>query len=332
MENCTFNEKFSDWLKKVWNWSPVNKDTIGTYPGQYVDAQGNPIPQAKEIPTATPVAQPIPMAQPVQRQAAKAMGQWGPQGRQAVDTRVKFNRQLLIQLMSSVDNHLSLLDQFANRVSQQTRNPQSQEYITSSYQKQVGPYANKLRHWVGWAKDLINQLPTREWGEDEELILEAIKVGYKNFENAMKAIQDVTSAMRNWVGNLAKVPELKSNMDRIQSVFDRKVADKSLPLVQSFRSMGEKVKELMNKRGMQYDDLSGRPGPAQVNAPYGDEGDYGSKLAGQMQRDQSRAQAAKDAGMGVSMLSRGQQSSVPLSPVGSTKGSGIFNRWLQGRG
>jgi hypothetical protein len=329
MENCTFNEKFSDWLKKVWNWSPVNKDTIGTYPGQYVDAQGNPIPQAKEIPTA----QPIPMAQPVQKQAARSMGQWGPQGRQAaVDTRIKFNRQLLIHLMSSVDNYLGLLDQFANRVSQQTRNPQSQQYITSSYANQVGPYANKLRQWVSWAKDLVNQLPTREWEEDDEVILEAIKVGYKNFENAMKAMQDVTSAMRNWVGNLANVPELKAHMDRIQSVFDRKVVEKSWPLVQSFRSMGDKVKELMTKHGMQYNDLGDRARPSQVNAPYGDDGDYGGKLAGQMQRDQSRAQAAKDSGMGVSMLSRGQPGSVPLSPVGGAKGSGIFNKWLQGRG
>lgn len=328
MENCTFNEKFSDWLKKVWNWSPVNKDTIGTYPGQYVDDQGNPIPQAKEIPTAQPAQ---PTAQPAQPmgQAARAMGQWGPQGRQAVDTRVKFNRQLLIQLMTSVDNYLGLLDQFANRVSQQTRNPQSQEYITSSYQRQVVPYANKLRQFVGWAKNLINELPTREWEEDDELMLEAIKVGYKNFENAMKAMQDVTSAMRNWVGNLANVPELKPSMNRIQSVFDRKVVEKSWPLVQSFRSMGDKVKELMTKHGMQYDDLSGRPKLGQVNTPYG--GDHGAKLAGQMQRDQARAQAAKDAGMGVSMLSRGQPGSVPLSSVGKQPNSGMFDRWLQGR-
>lgn len=239
------------------------------------------------------------------KKAGRALGFAQPQVTPQKKT-VGFSAKYLRGIAEQAQGYINLIDEFARRIRNQTRNPQSQQYIAQSFWQVVGPHYKRLKEWIEWANNMVTQVPQREWSED---LFEGIKVGYKNFENMAKTMQDIVLSMGKWVRGLGAVDELRPYMQRIQNAYDNNVVANSEGLAIAFQSMSNKVKELMGLHGMQYQQNS-RP----AQSP--DLGGYGAKLAGQMQRDQQAAQAAKAAGQGVSALQRNQQSSVNMVPYG----------------
>ncbi len=195
MEKCSLkewvatNEGWQDWLKKAWNWSPANQQTMGTYPSQYVDASGKQVPQA-----------PNSALQP--QQAARAM----PQQQQAQQRKtVGFRVADMENLKASITEYLGLISRFMTAVHQHIPYPDFIRRAVNSFEKNVGPdYANLYKK-VQWINDM-NKLARSQY-EWTNLFTEGIKINYKRFEEMVTAMRNLAMKMKYWVqAMMSKLP------------------------------------------------------------------------------------------------------------------------------
>lgn len=231
--------------------SPVSQQTIGTYPGKYVDAAGKEIPEAPDS-----ALQPQQAQQPM-RKAARALGYAAPQQRQAVPQqqtpqRVKFTAEDLLQVKAAISDYQGLVKKFYHKLNSELAkiNPRAEQYAKSVFNQQVLPHYERLKSWIKWVDDMISWLPKRESVEDEVLV-EAIKVSHRDFEQMAGSIKALTQSMGRWVEGLGQ--QLGPNfMNWAKKLFVQTISAKQQNLDSQFMKLADKLKQLMQAHGRGY--------------------------------------------------------------------------------
>ena len=221
----------------------------------------------------------------------------------------KFNAAYLNNIANTAEQYISMIGNFAKIVRGWTNDPGTQKIIANTFKQMVIPHLQRLHDWILWAKTTASQ--KREWDENDEILIEAIKVNYRNFENAGHAMQNIIAAMRNWVNSVKQIPQLAPYANRIQNIFNNKVLTQSGEMAKVFQSMGAKVAALMQRHGMQSQFGNKQFGLAQ--AP--DMGQYGDKLAGQMQAGQQLGQYGAQYRTDAAARQRGAQAALQKEPL-----------------
>lgn len=242
-----------NWLKKAGsamsNWSPATPatpETISTYPGRYeVEPQkagralGAVKPQTYgQMTRQGQAAQPQPQtAQPQQPE------------------RVKFKAEDLLKVKAAVSDYVGLLKSFYSQVNQALGNPEKVQFAKQVFNQKVRPQYETLKSWVKWIDEMISWLPKRESVEEEnDLITEAIKINYKNFEQMAGSIRALTQAMSGWLDALGQQTEPQF-MNWAKRAFVQTVAAKQHHIDKQFMWITDKIKQLMDVRGREYKGL-----------------------------------------------------------------------------
>ena len=169
METHGFEEGFRDWLRKfcdaAMNWRPVNQQNIGTYPGKYVDAQGNEIPEAPDSAMQSRPRPAMPQ-QPMQRAARALPGGYGPATQKKT---VGFKIADMQNLKSAITDYLGMISRFMTVIHKQVPYPDFIRMAINSFEKHVGPAYQNLFKKIEWI-DNMNALARSqyEWAVDEE--------------------------------------------------------------------------------------------------------------------------------------------------------------------
>lgn len=118
--------------------------------------------------------------------------------------RVNFSSNDLKRVIGSAKNYLNSIKRIPNDINQMIAsnhdNFKGYEFgIKESLNKKVGPAYWEMDKWVKWAENMIAQLPKNEWGQDDiELLTEAVKVNYRNFEKMAMAMRSLKNALNDW--------------------------------------------------------------------------------------------------------------------------------------
>lgn len=229
--------------------SPANQQTIGTYPGKYVDASGKAIPNAPDS-ALQPKAQPM-------RKAARALGYAAPQQRQAATQqqapqRVKFTAEDLLQVKAAISDYQGLVKKFYHKLNSELSkiNPRAEQYAKSVFNQQVLPHYERLKSWIKWVDDMISWLPKRESVEDE-FLMEAIKVSHRDFEQMAASIKALTQSMGRWVDGLGQQLGPRF-MNWAKKLFIDTLTKRQYHLDAQFNTLAGKLKELMQAHGRNY--------------------------------------------------------------------------------
>ena len=261
------NEGMWDWLKKqgrnISQWSPVNPQTIGTYPGEYVQEPkkaGRALGQVKP----QSLAQVKPQFGDDRAYGAKLYGQMARQGQAAQaqlqqPQRAKFTAEDLRSVQAAVTDYLGLVKKFYSKVKEELgkteQGPQAVQFAQGVFNQHIKEHYERLMAWMKWINDMISWLPKRESVEEEnELITEAIKVNYKNFEQLAGSIRALTQAMSGWIDALGQRTG-RHFMRWAKNLFVQTVAAKQSNLDAQFMKLVNKIKELMNIHGREYGKL-----------------------------------------------------------------------------
>jgi len=235
-------DKFKQAGRVLGNWSPVNADTINTYPGRYEQPQqqsqrGRPVSPMLGGSGGTPTPQNFGTAAP-QKQS------------------VGFRAADLDNVKVAITDYLGMISRYMEFVIQQLQkiNPRLGQGAATNYEQKVAPSYAKLRGWVGWVNnkkmELANYKAQRN-APREHSILEGVNVKHTDFE-AMKAdMQNMSNAMRTWVQLLANnlPPE---HARRFQAVYDKHVVQKQGILAQQLLWIDRKLQQLMNMHNIPY--------------------------------------------------------------------------------
>jgi uncharacterized protein YukE len=170
--------------------------------------------------------------------------------------RVKFKAEDLLKIKAAVSDYLGLLKSFYSQVNQalgkKERGPEAIQFASNVFNQYVKPKYDTLKSWNKWIDEMISWLPKRESiEENDELITEAIKVNYKNFEQMAGSIKALTQAMAGWLDALGQKtgPHF---MNWAKKAFVQTVAAKQHHIDGAFKELTDKIKQLMDIHGRDY--------------------------------------------------------------------------------
>lgn len=185
--------------------------------------------------------------------------------------RVNFTGNELRQVLNSSRNYLNAIRGIPGGIKQLTQaHPDFVPYlhgIKDSLESQVGPAWKEMNKWVGWAENMLSQLPKNEWGqEDNELLTEAIKVNYRNFENMAMAMRNLKNSLNSWYKNtIEKISSsaISDDMKMKASEFansvklflQEKIMPRAKALTDHLSWLLKKVQELMTLNNRPYSGL-----------------------------------------------------------------------------
>lgn len=170
--------------------------------------------------------------------------------------RVKFTAEDLLKVKTAVSDYLGLLKSFYSQVNQAMskteRGPEAMQFAQQVFNQSVRPHYETLKSWIKWIDEMISWLPKRESIEEEnEVITEAIKVNYKNFEQMAGSIRALTQSMSGWLDALGQRtgPHF---MNWARKAFAKTVGTKQYHIDGAFSSLAEKIQRLMNIHSREY--------------------------------------------------------------------------------
>ena len=180
--------------------------------------------------------------------------------------KVGFNASDILKVKESMRDYVGLLSRFIRYVINQVnaREPHSGTSIRYAYdQSGVQAAYTELQKWYKWIDERAKeaQMQKSEW-----VIEEGIRVNYKNFEQMQKAMQQMVATMRQWVGQFPKL--MKSDLVKdLKSIYDQNVVLKQGDLARNFLWLNQKVQELMQSRGVNYQGVETGASQPSTNMP-----------------------------------------------------------------
>jgi len=224
------NEGFKDWFRKfgdaALNWSPVNKDTMNTYPSQYA-------------PPTQPIAAQRKLPQQVQAPAKQKT--------------VGFNISDMQNLKSVISDYLGMITRYLNVIHRQVPYPDYVRRIINSFEKHVGPAYQDLGKKVQWI-DQMNTLARSqyEWEADEAaLFLESVRINYKRFEEMVKAFQTLAMTFKRWVyAMVERLPEGQGS--RLRAIYDQNILRQQAFVGKQVQWLQQKLAQLMQANNIPY--------------------------------------------------------------------------------
>jgi hypothetical protein len=90
-----------------------------------------------------------------------------------------------------------------------------------------------------------------EWAVNEEILLEAIRINYKKFEEMVAALQNLAMSLRNWVYEMTnKLPEQQGR--RIKAIYEKNILRQQAFVGRQVQWLQGKLQQLMQANNIPY--------------------------------------------------------------------------------